>query len=147
MPPLPAAADTHAQALGKLITTLLVGLDPEVRRYVMPVARESAAVAEEKWRRAVTESIGSLQERVAGEVDAAPAGLQKFAATVGDGYSSSFTLTHNLGTQDVVVQVRRTSDNAIGTYAAAIRPLSPETVMLTFSVPPSSGQYRVVVVG
>lgn len=140
MPPLPSAQDTEAQALGKLITALLDGLSPEVRRFVAPTTRDTAAVAEEKWRRAVTESLEAAR-------DAQEPGLRKFAATVGDGYSSSFSLPHNFGTQDVLVQVRRVSDNAIATYTAAIRPTTPDAVVLTFSVPPTSGQYRVVIVG
>lgn len=70
---------------------------------------------------------------------------RKASATVGDGSATTITVTHNLNTQDVVVSVREVSSNAgvlVDWVANGVN-----TVQLTFGVAPSSGQYRVTVVG
>ncbi|MEU5426845.1 hypothetical protein AB0H73_14745 [Streptomyces olivoreticuli] len=67
------------------------------------------------------------------------------AASIGDGSSTSIAVTHNLGTKDVSVTVRRNSDDtAVLTDWVAT---STSVVTLTFPSAPSSNQYRVVVVG
>jgi hypothetical protein len=70
----------------------------------------------------------------------------KFAAAIGDGSTTSIVVTHNLGTQDVVVQVYTAS----GTFAEVnveIQNTSTNTITLVFAAAPTSGQYRVVVIG
>jgi hypothetical protein len=70
----------------------------------------------------------------------------KFAQAVGDASTTSIVVTHNLNTQDVIVQVYTAS----GTFAQVnveIQITSVNTVTLVFAVAPTSGQYRVVVIG
>jgi hypothetical protein len=70
--------------------------------------------------------------------------VQKYAANVGDGTSTSITVSHNLGTRDVIVSVY---DNS-SPYAEVICDVnhtSTSAVTLAFSVAPTSNQYRVVV--
>jgi hypothetical protein len=70
--------------------------------------------------------------------------VSKYAANVGDGTSTSITITHNLGTRDVVVTVYE----ATGSYAEVICDVNhatTNTITLLFSVAPTSNQYRVVV--
>lgn len=70
--------------------------------------------------------------------------VQKYAANVGDGTNTSYTITHSLGTRDVIVSVY---DNS-SPYAEVICDVqhsTTSTVTLLFSVAPTSNQYRVVV--
>lgn len=64
---------------------------------------------------------------------------------VGDGSNTSFTVTHNLGTQDVIVQIwdKATYDTVI---ADVVR-TNTTSVTVTFASAPSSNAYRVVVTG
>lgn len=70
---------------------------------------------------------------------------RKASATIGDGSATTLTVTHNLNTQDVVVSVREVSTNAVVLADAVANGVN--TVQITFGVAPSSGQYRVTVVG
>lgn len=77
------------------------------------------------------------------ELDTAIA-VRKYAANVGDGSNTSYTITHNLGTKDVIVSVY---DNS-SPYAEVIcdvQHTSTTAITLLFSVAPTSNQYRVVV--
>lgn len=70
--------------------------------------------------------------------------VRKYAANVGDGTATSYTITHNLGTRDVIVSVY---DNS-SPYAEVIcdvQHTSTSAITLLFSVAPTSNQYRVVV--
>lgn len=72
--------------------------------------------------------------------------VTKYAASVGDGAATSYTITHNLGTRDVQVTVY---DNS-SPYAEVICDVNhatTNTITLLFSVAPTSNQYRVVVQG
>jgi len=70
--------------------------------------------------------------------------VSKYAASVGDGAATSYTVTHNLNTRDVIVTVY---DNS-SPYAEVITDVAHttvNTVTIAFSVAPTSNQYRVVV--
>ena len=70
--------------------------------------------------------------------------VRKYAASVGNGSATSFTVTHNLGTRDVIVSVY---DNA-SPYAEVVCDVehtSTTAITVQFSVAPTSNQYRVVV--
>lgn len=72
--------------------------------------------------------------------------VTKYAANVGDGSNTTYTITHNLGTKDVIVSVY---DNSTP-YAEVICDVQHSTtsaITLLFSVAPTSNQYRVVVHG
>lgn len=70
---------------------------------------------------------------------------RKVSATIGDGTSTTLTLTHNLNTQDVAVSVYDTSTRTgvICDWVAN----GVNTVQLTFGTAPTTGQYRASVVG
>jgi hypothetical protein len=76
---------------------------------------------------------------------AAPTG-RKFTATIGNGAATTITVTHNLNTYDVVVDVFLNSGNRDSVIADVTRP-DLNTVALTFATAPTTNQYRVVVVG
>lgn len=71
-------------------------------------------------------------------------GAKRYAADVGDGSATSITVTHNLNTRDVQVQVRRNS----GSYdfvACDMGAATVNTVVLVFATAPTSAQYRCIV--
>jgi len=70
--------------------------------------------------------------------------VRKYAVSIGDGSATSYTITHNLGTRDVVVSVYENS----GSYAEVlcdINHATTNTITALFTVAPTSNQYRVVV--
>jgi hypothetical protein len=72
--------------------------------------------------------------------------VKKYAANVGDGTATSYTITHSLNTKDVQVTVY---DNS-APYAEVIcdvQHTSTSAVTLLFSIAPTLNQYRVVVQG
>lgn len=69
----------------------------------------------------------------------------KYASDFGDGAATQYDFTHNLGTEDVVVTVRRNSDDA--DVVCDIRRTSANAVRLNFAVAPASNAYRVVILG
>lgn len=78
-------------------------------------------------------------------LDAAIA-VKKYAANVGDNSSTDIVVNHNLGTRDVIVQLRL----AASAYSAAVTDwdaTDANNVTLHFAVAPTTGQYRVVVHG
>lgn len=67
-----------------------------------------------------------------------------YLATIGDGTTSTFTITHNLGTRDVVVVVR----NALSPYEVIQvywTATTASAVTLDFGMPPASNSVRVAV--
>lgn len=70
---------------------------------------------------------------------------RKFSTSVGNSASTQFTITHNLGTRDVQVQIY---DNATyDTIETDVVRTSANAVQITFAVAPATDAYRVVVVG
>lgn len=69
---------------------------------------------------------------------------RKASAAIGDGSSTTITFTHGLNTRDIVVSLQDATTNAgVLTDWTAV---TVNTVQLTFSVAPTVGQYRVIVV-
>lgn len=69
----------------------------------------------------------------------------KYAATIGNGASTSFTVTHNFNTADVVVAVYTVADGTV--VYPDITNSTVNAVTIDFATAPTSNQYRVVVVG
>jgi hypothetical protein len=70
--------------------------------------------------------------------------VTKYAADVGDGTNTSYTITHNLATRDVIVTLY---DN-VSPYAEVVADVehsTTNTITLLFSVAPTTDKYRVVV--
>ena len=70
---------------------------------------------------------------------------RKFNATIGDGSATSFVLTHNLGTTDIVASVREVSTGDI--LITNVNSTSTTTATISFVYAPTSGQYRVTIMG
>jgi hypothetical protein len=71
-------------------------------------------------------------------------GPQKYSQTLSTS-STSYTITHNLGTLDVIVQVYAVADGS-EVIVDNLR-ATTNTVTLNFSVAPSANAYRVVIIG
>jgi hypothetical protein len=82
----------------------------------------------------------------AGTAGAEKAIARKHTATIGDGEATTIAVTHNLGTDDVVVSVRL----AASPYAQVlcdVEHTDANTVTLKFAVAPTSNELKVVVIG
>ena len=72
---------------------------------------------------------------------------RKFVQAIGDGSATSIVVTHNLGTQDVEVQVYL-AGAPFNTIECDVQRTTANTVTLVFNgIVPTSGQFRVVVQG
>ena len=71
---------------------------------------------------------------------------KRYAADVGDGSNTSYTITHNLGSRDLQVNVYRNSGN-YDEVDCEVRHTSTTQLTLLFSSAPTSNQFRVVVTG
>lgn len=79
-----------------------------------------------------------------------PAIARVCAKTVGNGSATSFTIDHNFGTRDVIVQVvdiETGSDTQYETVFADVERTSTSQVTVAFAVAPASNAYRVVITG
>lgn len=70
---------------------------------------------------------------------------RKIAQSIGDGAATSFPITHSLNSTDVLVEVYEVS-TGMSVYADVSRNTADQ-VTVAFGVAPSSGQYRVVILG
>lgn len=72
--------------------------------------------------------------------------LRRVSQTIGDGSATQYTVTHNLNTDDVQVEVFRTSGNKDSVLVDVDR-TSVNAVRITFAAAPASNAFRVVVIG
>lgn len=70
----------------------------------------------------------------------------KYSAAIGDGSATSYVVTHNLGTQDVTVSIAE-SASPFNVIMTDVQLTSTNTITVTFATAPTSGQYRVTVIG
>lgn len=67
----------------------------------------------------------------------------RFTDTVGDGVATQFTVTHNLGSENVVVQVRDSDGHIVNLTGVQI--LGANSIKISFATPPSLDEYTVVI--
>lgn len=72
-------------------------------------------------------------------------GVIKFTATIGDGSTTAITVTDNIGTVDKIAQVRDAGTNAL--VECDITYASTTTTTFTFTVAPTTNQFKVVIIG
>lgn len=71
---------------------------------------------------------------------------KKYSATIGDGASTTINVTHNLGTQDVIVQVRAVA-SPYDVQLATVQCTNTTVATLIFSTAPASSSLRVNIMG
>jgi len=72
--------------------------------------------------------------------------IDKYSALIGNGSATTFTVTHNLGSQDVTVTLRE-NVAPFNVVFADIQVTSVNAITVLFASAPTSNQYRVVVTG
>lgn len=78
------------------------------------------------------------------KLKASPFARRSFAQDIGDGSATSITLTHNLASRDVRVEVFRNSGNYDTIHCDVQRP-STNTVTLVFAAAPTAAQFRALI--
>jgi len=92
-----------------------------------------------------TPSSSGLTETGSGlAVDFNVVARQGFVQSIGNGSSTSIVVTHNLGTQDVLIQVYR-STSPFDRVDVDIAATTTNTATLTFAAAPATNAYRVVI--
>lgn len=76
--------------------------------------------------------------------DGQPQGM--YAATIGNGVATTITVTHNLGTQDLIVGFRLVSTGEVVDVDPIVH-LSDNSFSVTFATAPAASSVRVVVIG
>jgi len=71
--------------------------------------------------------------------------ISKFAQNIGDGTTTSYTVSHGLATKDAIIQVYDVATGA--TVMTESTRVDATTATVTFSVAPATDAYRVVVIG
>lgn len=72
-------------------------------------------------------------------------GAKRYSVTIGDASNTSFTITHNLGTEDALVQVRETGGSK-REVLVEVQHTSTTQVTVIFDVAPATNAYRVTVI-
>lgn len=69
----------------------------------------------------------------------------KYATTIGDGTASDFVITHNLGTDDVVIGIKEIATKEM--WITDVEYTSINSITVRFGFKPTAGQFRVTVIG
>jgi hypothetical protein len=75
-----------------------------------------------------------------------PAAANSYTTTIGDGTTTVFTVTHNLGASEVEVRVREAGGNLSYVYPE-IRKIDNNSISIIFDVAPAASSYVVSVAG
>ena len=70
----------------------------------------------------------------------------KYTTTLGNATDTSFTVTHNLNTRDVVVTIHETGDDYEVVYTD-VKVTTANTVTVLFATAPTAAQYTITIVG
>lgn len=79
-----------------------------------------------------------------GNLPSASSGVRAFTATIGDGASTSYVLTHNLLSQDLNVTVRR-NVSPFDLVIADVSFINTSQITVEFAVAPALNEYRVII--
>jgi hypothetical protein len=73
------------------------------------------------------------------------AAVSTYSANVGDGTNTSYTITHSLGTRDVVVETRD-NNSPYGVVDVNWEATTTSAITITFESPPTTNRYRVNII-
>jgi len=95
------------------------------------------------------QTINIRLDNIEDELDALPTYYtKKYIATIGDDVSTSYTITHNMGTRDVVVSIRDTSTPYRQKEVVSIDYTSVNSIIVTTATPiPSASKLSVTILG
>lgn len=71
---------------------------------------------------------------------------RKYAQTIGNGTDKKFLISHNLGTQDVVVTARETG-GSLSFVNVQVKATDANNIVVEFSVAPTTNSHRIIVIG
>lgn len=108
----------------------------EVNVYTHPSTHPASMITPDATHRFVTDS----------EKSSWNSRTRKYAADIGNGTATEFTVTHNLGTQDVTVLLREKA-SPFNQVFCDVQMVSTTQIKLLFATAPATGAYRVVVTG
>lgn len=117
------------------LLTKLNGISAGANAYVHPSSHPASMITEDSNRRFTTDS----------EKASWNAKTKKYAVAVGNGSLTTITVTHNLASSDVAVTVRDATSGEV--VYPDIQIADTNSLNLLFATAPTSGQYRVTVVG
>lgn len=104
---------------------------------------DSASVATGEYAKFTA---NGLESKTVAEMQSELGVVQKYTEEIGDTTTTNFTITHNLGTRDVVVRVRETSTP----YTYIDVPVESDTtnaIGIDFLSAPGTNEYTVIVIG
>lgn len=108
----------------------------EVNVYSHPTSHPASMITQDTTHKFVTDS----------EKSSWNSRTKKYAADIGNGTATEFTVTHNLGTQDVTVLLREIA-SPFNQVFCDVQIVSTTQIKLLFATAPAAGAYRVVVTG
>lgn len=73
--------------------------------------------------------------------------MKCYSTTIGDGSATSFSVSHGLSTQNVIVQVRMTASPYTYITPSSIEATGTASVAIAFSSAPTSAEYTVIIIG
>lgn len=114
--------------------------------YTHPSTHPASIIVQDANNRFVTDTDKSnWNSKAAGNHNHNGTYTRKYATNVGDGTNTTIKITHNLGTEDISVTLKEVSTKQI--VMADIQIVDSNSLNVLFASAPTSGQYRIVVIG
>lgn len=109
-----------------------------------PASTTSAGVVQVATQLEVDAGADAFKVITPATLAASPVATRKFNQNIGDGAATSYTVTHNLNTRDVEVDVYRNSGN-FDSVLAEVQRTSANAVTVLFDVAPAANAFRVLI--
>jgi hypothetical protein len=116
--------------------TKLAGIDEGATNYTHPDNHDASIITEDETHRFATDT----------EKTAWNAKADIFTTTVGDGSSTTITVTHNLGTMDIVISMYEAA-SPYNMVMTDIQITDVNNIKLIFASAPTADEYKVVITG
>jgi len=127
-----------------VLNIILTGLSTAANSVV--IATDTVLVAIGKLQKQITDHLSdAIRHITSTERTAWNAKTDMYSANIGNGTTTSFTVTHNLGTKDVSVSLSEISTGEI--VYTDIEKIDVNSISVLFAIAPASNQYRVTIIG